>query len=1139
MLFTHVALAAGGVVRIPLNTFTKPPSDLKLNNQDLSFSDLAKMHQQGFDLSTINPVENKYWQNQKYSAVDSALHEKMPQPETGVQIDSYLGANRELGFYSVVIKNSQNEKYILTLGQQVHSSLLKSALLRKLGHYQESPKYYTKIKIDFLNIDEKNRFINSAFCENGPSEEATDCLSISPFKTDTNNKEYLSHAGPLSLYVHACYLEKMNSEVPSLFDGLTPASSGSASYFSTARAFRGLLVPFVIADLGESINRVSTQSVMVRDGWANINYGFDQYFEETNADDVKWALRRAGNLSDQDWNEIVEAGKFPQALNQLVKAKILYRLKNFVDSFYNKNERRLIFNLEIPEIKYNSADGYVKNGKVVTESIPGYPQRFSNGDRQSPFESGDFLRYMKVKGISSTIGIAVNKLQEYLKTSNDIPLDSKIKGFEVSRRGIRTIGHQTGLNVGLNYAASRTLTTGTFFGSQAPIQLVDNISLTAGIGVMHSINEIGGYGINGGSNVSYARDFTHVRPLNSIKESSRVSWADINVESKLKKLVKLLDAPKKLKNADKISADVTAEIPDADDNSGFVSFMSELRSGEVFLISDSISGSAQVGVNAGIDSLIGFYAGSISPTVGLSAGGAKILLRQIQITKTDDGLQIFVRNQNSKAFSLTFDFNYFINLLKIKNETLVTDLHTDAFLLNYNSEFVSKGEKGDFDFSNNEDLEAKYQQQRKFGQQIASAIRGLISQSSTDQLYAHFKYQQFNIDHMLKTNAIKTKILWYRATQLKEEHLLTIQKPILNTTLNAIDAGQVVNEPIQIVSYRKGELVGRDYLGFGLDLADGASAKYLKGFGPTLSQATQNPTQIPFGKAEWRIVKTESEITRTRTGALPTVATVQHVWGGWSISRDRLDQILETIKERIKGTEYDGSELIPANVLHNVKKLNFFRVAANLTLLPTGIDKIKSLLINPDTAGIQLERPDFVRRLLRKLVQAKDPARLEDKAIYNSLITLLGNGDFNLGRTIYMNQCMENRDENYTYSLMKGTTYECLEPWVEKLIKISRLYNQSSIRDQNKMMTEMIYALEEKIPLSTFLKYLGQENYVFYIDVSGFRTGDENADDGSYMSNIIGKPEKKRPYSNGLISIISDKSKIISTELDRTQADFQ
>ena len=113
-----------------------------------------------------------------------------------------------------------------------------------------------------------------------------------------------------------------------------------------------------------------------------------------------------------------------------------------------------------------------------------------------------------------------------------------------------------------------------------------------------------------------------------------------------------------------------------------IDFMSELKTGEVLLITDSVGAAAQAGASVGLDSLIGFYAGTISPSIGLTAGGAKVLLRQIQITKTDDGLQIFVRNQNTKAFSLAFDVNYFINLMQIKAETVNTDLHTDAFLLN-------------------------------------------------------------------------------------------------------------------------------------------------------------------------------------------------------------------------------------------------------------------------------------------------------------------------------------------------------------------------------------------------------------------------------------------------------------------------
>lgn len=1112
-LFVTTAFADYGVIKIPLKTLTKPASDLRLNGKDLSFSDLSELHSQGFDLSNINPIENKYWQNKKYDAVNTKLHKEMPQIDTSVQFDSILGGNRELGYYTIVIKSKDNQRYLLTLGQQIHASLLKSALLRKLGYYQESPKYYKKIQVDFESKEDKENFINSAFCENGPNELAIDCLSIAPFKSATNNKEYLSQASEKSIYIHGIYLEKMNPEVPSLFDGLTPANENTIPYFSTSRAFRALAVPFVIGDLGESLNRVSTQAVSIKAGWAYINYAFAQYFNDTSHDDFNWMLKRVVGLSDKDWNDIIEASAYPKSLQPLVKSLILLRTKNLSETFLKKTESKL--NVDIPSLYYSSDDGYVVKGKVVVENIPGYPQRFSNGDRQSPFESGDFLRYLKVKGISSAVTLAMDKLQEVLKQQFTIPIKEHISGFEVSDKGVKPIGYTIGVQGGNNYSASRVLTTGTFFGSQAPIQLVDNVNISTSIGIMQALSDVGGLNRALGGNVQYSKDFTHVKPLNSIKESSTIPWKDLVVESKLKKIGDVLK---------------TGNIN---------TFLNELRIGEVFIISESIAFGAQAGAQLGLDSLIGFNSGAFSPTVGLTAGGGKVLLRQIQIIKTEEGLQVFVRDQNSKAFSLSLDFNYFINLMKIKAETLKTDLHTDAFILNYDSEFMSKvgTDEGQINIDEDENLKAAYEKSKAFGNKMAAAIRGLIFQSSTDQLYSDFKFQRFSIDHLLKTKMLKTKILWYRSTQLKESHLLTIQKPEIITP----EGTQVVNQPIQIITHRQGELKGRDILGFGLEAIDGTTSLFLKGYAPKLSQQTQNSTQMPFGKAYWRIVKTESEVNEAREGALPTMASIQHVWGGWSLKKNKLDQLVASVNESLKGTEYEGQTLIPDENFRTLEKLDFFKVTSNLVLLPGAIEKIKSLVIFPDTQGLQIEKSAFVSRLWRNIFNKKDPARLEDKAIYNNIITMIGNGSYEQGRSLYLAECNKYSDGvySYNYTWLKGTSYECLEPWLEKVIKISRKFQKNDRIEQNKLLNELIFVLEEKINFSALLKYLGKENYLYFIEISGFRTGDENADQGTYISNIIGEPQRNTMYSNGLIGVISQKSKIVPTEINRTQADFQ
>ena len=120
-----------------------------------------------------------------------------------------------------------------------------------------------------------------------------------------------------------------------------------------------------------------------------------------------------------------------------------------------------------------------------------------------------------------------------------------------------------------------------------------------------------------------------------------------------------------------------------------------------------------------------------------------------------------------------------------------------------------------------------------------------------------------------------------------------------------------------------------------------------------------------------------------------------------------------------------------------------------------------------------------------------------------------------------------------------GTSYECLDDWVESLIKLSRRFPTNDKRAQNKWFTEVIYVMDEYIPMASMLNYLGSDKFIYYLEVTGFRSGDEDGDDGVYVSNVYGEPSKKHPYANGLISVIADKSKIGVTELDQTAGGFQ
>lgn len=1144
-----VSYAHEGVVRIPLKTFTKPASNLLgPQGQKLSFAELTKMNEAGFDLSKLQPVEDKYWQNKKYSAVEQDVHQQMPDSETGVVLDSYLGANRELGFYSIIVKpaNGKSERFGLTLGLQTHASLLKSALLRKLGYFQQSPKHYDKIKLTFSSKEEKDLFVKRAFCEEGPDAVAIDCLSLAPFKTETDKREFLSDAGLKSLYVHGAYLEKMDNEIPSLFDGLTPASTDSIPYFASGRQFRALLVPFVIGDVQESLGRVAPESVLVRDGWAYITYGFSDYFSQTGGDDVKWMLRRVAQLNDKDWDEIVEAAQLPKSLNQLAKAAIMSRAENMITWFFDTDGKKMM-QATIPTSKYTSADGLVVDGRITQEYIPGEPHRFTHGERQSPFEKGDFLRYMTIKSQSSAIGVAINKLQEKLKLQRTKLIDTKQTGWRMKPNGtFAPVGYADGYEFGLNFGASRIVTTGTYYGSQAAVQLVDNVNVRAGVGLFRMIEDFSGISSMLGGNVSYMRDFTHVIPIQSMKETKEISWKDLYVPSRLHKIASPLNDGK------------------------LTEFFANFKNGEVFTITESFGAGAQAGYKYGLEAILGF-ASQTGPSLGLSAGGNKVILRQTQITKTDAGFQIFIRNQNTKAFQVTVDVNYFINLLKVKHETTITDLHTDAYILNANTDFITQVDAAleevkkeaiekeedpavaiDNYFNENPELSKRYKSQKGFTDKMTGALRALILQSNTDQLAKNFKKQVFEIDHDLNTKEFKTRFLWWRKSKLTEEHLLKIFKPVVTDP----GSGQVDNKPIEIVTYRKGKLTGKDVLGLALNVVDYGLQKAAGDYAPALSQDAQNPSQMPFGRAQWHIVRTDTELTKDRPGALPTVAILQNVWGGWSLKKKDLDVILQKLRDKFNtpefaGTEFQNKPLIPDARFAQVKKIDFFRITENLSLLPTAMEKIKAMLITPDATGVKVDKMNFLDRLFSGIFEGKDrKARPEDKVIFKNLMTMIGGGNEELGRAHYMEQCkakkaqQDQNSHNYgepvnTTAWLKGTKYECLESWVDDIISLAREYVRSDLREQNRIMTELIYVLEENIPLPTLLQGLGKENYLYFIEVTGFRKGDENADEAFSVSNVLGEPAKKHPYSNGLISVFSEKTKIIPIELDRSQGSFQ
>lgn len=1120
-----LSIASAESLSLPMNTLKKPSNDLILSSgQAIDSMQAARMAGQGTDLSLLNPSDNKFWQNQAWPADDSS-DRSYPKAKNGVIFHS---DEAQLPFtYMARVQSSEDPQsfYRLGLSRYTHSVLARAALLRKLGFFVPSPKYYKNLKVHFQNEAQKDQFKKTA------QETMISDFESRGWITEDNSVDH-------SLTFSDAILEPAENEFFDIQWGYAPDPNNPAQLpivqrFSKYRAYRALIVPFALIDIPESINRFSNRFSSILSGNIVINHPAAESFAAASFEDVRWILLRMKNWSKEDYRQIISAGQFPPELEELLIAKLMYRAENAFEQFKIDS----IISERLPSLNITSSGGLVKNGKVVKEMVPGYPQRFAHGDRESPFKDGDFERYLGIRGKSAAIGIALSEISkklEVLKVSDlfdkrretilgRIKKHIQEKPLEPLYQDVEAWGGPVG---GFNLSATRHVSTGTYYGSSAPIQMVDNVSISASLGWMMLVDGVPNVIPNFGANVQVLRDYTHVRPLMSITEGTKVEWKDLAIPWFMKSISKIL-SPEYRKQ---IKSDTPARDP-VDE------FLTELRDGEVFTISDSVTLSAYLQASSSFDVLMGIAPLGYINSISAGVDGARVILKQTSFMRTKDGVQVYVRSQKTTAFGLSFDVNYFVNLLKVRANSTATDLHTDAFVIDYNPELASY-----IDTDSEQPVVKEFIKTRK---NLKSTLWSLFQSNEIELLYANFKYKQFAIDHQLKTKELRSRLLAWRVSSYKEDHTLKIVYPRSeeNPELNPED------ESIILFSAKQGELKGRDILGFATDWLESIWDKFL-GKGKVKVDLSggddPNPANIPFGKAYWRTINTEVDLTES-TEAYPSISILQHVWGGWHLSGKEFRNLLEEIDGQFKGTSISAYRLVDPTFFHNTKAIDFYRVTANLSILPGGVEKIRDLITQPDADNKKLPTKGAIGNLLRKieLSLGSKSARANDKEMYNEILTILGNGNLKAGMALIKPECTITKNrKGDSYKEQKpgvslnGTYYDCLTSWLSELLELSRSYPKFNKKAQARWTSDVLFILDRHLNIPLLLKYLGPKNYIFLVRVNGFRSGEEDGD-LEYFSNTLGDPTDNFEYANGLVNMFAGKTRISPIELDRSQAGFR
>ncbi|MCM2278099.1 MAG: hypothetical protein NDJ89_08480 [Oligoflexia bacterium] len=1100
---------------MPIHVLRQPPSDLLTpDGKPIDPGQAISAALAGTDLSRLDPVPSKLWQNRSYSpGVTSEENSRFAYPKDGGTV-LFVRAEASNVFTSMArVRNAESPgiAYRLGLSRNTHSMLLRTALMRTLGYYVPSPRFYSRLTVSFTSKEELENFARAAQEDVG---------------VDLEKNGWLTARDPerLTLTFGNATLEPALAEY---FDAhwafLPPATSRTLPMIrqlSRYRAYRALLIPLVLVDIDESINRFSPK---VRTGIINdqvvLTHASARSLSAATYEDARWMVRKLARLSRAQLRRIVEEARLPEEIAELVARKLVYRIFNLLELFDVRPET----DLEKLPLRYDSPSGLIRQGIITQERVPGYPQRFAHGDRKRPFDQGDLQRYIGIEAITSVLKDLLARINEKLAVQDPSDLAEKRQEQVLKRiqdhirRNPREPLYQKveswGGPIGsATLSASRHVTTGTYFGSTAPIQLVDDLTLGGSVGYFRALDGYSGYLPSAGGNVSLLRSYTHVRPLASLEEGTKVKWSNLFVPKFMKDLGRILEK------------DAPAEGPHPLDE-----FLGGLKDGEIFTITDSLGVDAYLQNVSPLNVLAGFDPLGFLTTVSVGVDAGLVGLRQTVFARTGTGLQVYVRGMDNRSVGAQLDANFFLNILKARAERTRSNVVTDAYVIEYNDAIASLG-----------DGATPPEKLRKRRDDLHAALRLLFRKNDSSLFESSFADRRFELEHALDTRSTSIKLLTERMNGFSESHELALRYPA-NPDYPELDPN---DEEVTLYTYKKGQLIGRDLLGSVFDLFEALFKKP----GLVARVNNPNPANLPFGKAYWRIVNTEADLT-AQGDRYPSVGIVQHVWGGWHLKHPELLELVDGINAQFARQGLQGYRLAEPEFFATTQSLDYYRITQNISLLQGGLERVRDLLLLPGAAEVaQPKYRGLFPRLFAALTRRGAKGNAWDKTdpvFFREMMKLIGRGDQAHGERFYAETCRaelaarnpENPNAPGAF-WFHGNSYECLTPWMMDLMKLRRRYDPEDRRSQTRWMTEALALLEANVQLSTLLDYVGSSNYSMSVRFNGFRTGDEDGD-LEFISNTSGDPAKDFETANGLFQLYAGKTGIMPVELDRSNGSFR
>lgn len=865
--------------RIPLASIRQPSNDLIYNGRILTAEEAWRLQQDPvnpLDLSKLSPNSSIVWEDNVGSSLDQDLDNIPISEDESYLFKGAITSNQGIMRFNVLPKAGRDQVFTILLEKTLHTTLLRRNLLRKLGYKIPPMKYLKSIEVTFDSLAQRDQFINRSL------PEAT--FGAPSRWLGFDHKELTDDQLTLTFHDVVAFMPQETDHY-NVAMGVPPRRL-------TSRTLRSLLVPYALANLGESVNKFDW-NVGTIDNENIVLPHFTFADMNTAIEDARWAMRRLAQLERSDFEEIVYGADFPTPVAKILVEKIISR-RNSLMSLLEIEGREIDFNSEL------SFGENLKDGLITKEEWPGYASRFAHGQPDSPFKDFEYFIFSKIQ--SSTLTNLLDIVNDKLEVFD--PSEQKLEffqnQFEEGLEHFVDTGEFLEFGVGTWFSPivngslilNRDIVVGNYLGTDNLVQLADTIGVSITLGGIMGIENVPQWpSANATGVVNAVRTYTHLKPVKTLKASFKEPYKNMIVpllkRNLRKSLSQLADLPNQEGDADEDGVDPRLKAIE-----GFLSDINEsLGVGESLLVTDRLTPSAL---------LTGSF-NLMDTRFSLSGGANGVIVRRLHLYRKDPTtIHVYEDLGHGLTLKLSASLDHYIPVMKIDSGRTNGKYRVKFHSVNINGELKENPEL----FTN------------------ALALSSLLEDGSSELLETQRK--PYLIEGDFLDRSVKLSFLVWRAKYLNTDNEISLTTP--------------EDDRSEYVSLSSQSQSGVNYQSFAYDVLNYYLKEWTKDLPiqPQLDpERHKNPGQSIFGVSE--TVGGKFEARKIEGKLRERFVSLSHKREGWSASQKRLKKYINEINEKYQTTLFN-----PGSV-NDASSLQLFEVTVNTNIYEKGIDRLATV----------------------------------------------------------------------------------------------------------------------------------------------------------------------------------------------------